>query len=141
MPMATKEEQRAYQLEWLKRRRLAAIEQFGGKCIKCGSEEDLEFDHIDKKTKVRKGDHAMWSWSEHRRNEELKKCQLLCEKCHIQKTIDERISDGRYTEPPHGTVSRYRSKIWGCKCSQCRAANTARMLRDKFLAKQRLLAA
>lgn len=28
----------------------------------------------------------------------------------------------RPTEPAHGTMARYRSTVWRCRCGQCRAA-------------------
>lgn len=50
-----------------------------GPCVKCGSFEDLELDHINPNTKE---SHCVWSWSEERRNKELAKCQCLCNSCH-----------------------------------------------------------
>ena len=56
MPCATKELQRAYQREWMARRRAA---WFADKsCVRCGSTERLEIDHVDRSTKVT---HALWS--------------------------------------------------------------------------------
>ena len=34
--------------EWYHKKRLWLIEQLGGKCVKCGSAEDLEFGHFPK---------------------------------------------------------------------------------------------
>ena len=68
-----------------RRNRQEAVEAAGGKCVKCPSTEKLQFDHIDPKQKV---NHRIWTWSPARRAAELAKCQLLCEPCHIQKTID-----------------------------------------------------
>lgn len=28
----------------------------------------------------------------------------------------------RPLKPPHGTYARYRSKVWACRCPECRAA-------------------
>lgn len=50
--------------------------------------------------------------------EELKKCQLLCKPCHIEKTVIDRgeiIARGT-----HGTISSYRY----CHCEVCRRAKT-----------------
>ncbi len=55
-----------------------------GPCRKCGSWDRLELDHVDPATKVH---HAIWSWSEKRRSEELKKCQPLCRVCHKKKSV------------------------------------------------------
>jgi len=73
---------REYQRLWIAKRR---AEFFKNKtCILCGSEENLELDHIDPSTKV---SHTIWSWSEKRRLEEIAKCQILCHDCHVRKTI------------------------------------------------------
>ena len=48
---------RDYQRQWVARRR---AEFFAGKaCVRCGSQERLELDHIDPKLKVA---HQIWSW-------------------------------------------------------------------------------
>lgn len=79
--MATKEAQREYQKLWVARRR---ADWFKNKsCALCGSQENLELDHIDPSTKVH---HAVWSWSEQRRSAELAKCRHLCAVCHMEKT-------------------------------------------------------
>ena len=63
-----------------------SMEKLGGKCVKCGATERLEFDHIDPKNKsfcitknLRMGDNE-------KLQEELDKCQLLCYDCHLEKT-------------------------------------------------------
>jgi len=61
------------------------IEKLGGKCVECGCTETLEFDHIDPSTKsfnISSGYHKPKEVLE----EELSKCQLLCNKCHIEKS-------------------------------------------------------
>jgi hypothetical protein len=60
-------------------------EKMGGKCVKCGCTEALEFDHIDPTTKsfnISAGYHKPMEVLE----EELAKCQLLCVSCHREKT-------------------------------------------------------
>lgn len=54
-----------------------------GPCQKCGSGDNLELDHINPEEKV---SHSVWSWAPRRRELELKKCQVLCRKCHREKT-------------------------------------------------------
>lgn len=57
----------------------------GGKCVSCGSAEDLQFDHIDPSHKTATVTAIMsyrWSVVE----AELEKCQLLCAACHKNKT-------------------------------------------------------
>lgn len=109
--------QRKYQLKRYHRRRKEAIAFLGDKCSKCGSIQNLELDHIDRKLKsfsIAK----IWSYTEERFWSEIKKCQVLCQKCHSDKTILERgfkIAKGN-----HGTVSSYRY----CRCTLCRAAST-----------------
>jgi hypothetical protein len=103
MPMATKELQREYTRKWVAARRAAFFKDKS--CVKCGSIERLELDHIDPKQKRRKSDHALWSWTEHKRNEEIAKCQVLCHKCHLEKTK----TDGVYLvgeKNPHSLLPK-----------------------------------
>lgn len=74
---------------WVKRR-LSAISRLGGECVHCGTNENLEFDHIDPKTKLASIARAS-SWSEKRFWEEVDKCQLLCVDCHKAKTKAEML--------------------------------------------------
>ena len=97
------------------RRRKEAIEKLGGKCAKCGSTEDLEFDHIDRTTKT--ADIAkLWTYKEHLFWEEVEKCQILCKTCHQDKSIE----DLGFTKAKgnHGTISSIRY----CKCELCKNA-------------------
>lgn len=62
-----------------------AKEKLGGKCVCCGTIENLEFDHIDDAKKeynvtnaVRNTREVFWK--------EVEKCQLLCITCHTKKT-------------------------------------------------------
>jgi len=82
MPFKNKEQKRKYQREWYANRRKQWIEA-NGPCILCGSNENLEVDHIDPNQKVT---HKIWSFTESKRNEELAKCQVLCRECHMEKT-------------------------------------------------------
>ena len=61
------------------------LEKLGGKCVECGSTEALEFDHIDpalKSFNISAGYHKPKEILEN----ELAKCQILCNKCHIEKS-------------------------------------------------------
>ena len=78
-----------------------------GPCAKCGSEKNLDVHHKDPSQKV---SHRIWSWSQKRREEELVKCEPLCEPCH----------EKLHNPGTHGTQSRYRV---GCRCSECISAN------------------
>ncbi len=110
-----KDQQRKFQREWIARNR---ANFFNGKsCVRCGSQEQLELDHIDPTKKV---SHSIWSWSQNRRDEETAKCQVLCHDCHWEKTRDDfgwRIV--------HGTLTGYSS--YGCRCVECTAANREKM--------------
>ncbi|MEM1416560.1 MAG: HNH endonuclease [Myxococcota bacterium] len=78
---------------------------FAGKsCVKCGSVERLELDHIDPAQKVT---HSIWSWSQARREAEIAKCQVLCRRCHKRKTRDQvaRLDEAKVAE----ARARYRA--------------------------------
>ena len=61
------------------------IEKLGGKCVECGCTEALEFDHIDPSTKSF-NIAAGYTKPKEVLLAEVAKCQLLCNKCHIQKS-------------------------------------------------------
>ena len=61
------------------------IEKMGGKCVECGCTETLEFDHIDPSTKSF-NIAAGYTKPKETLLVEVAKCQLLCNKCHIEKT-------------------------------------------------------
>ncbi len=87
MPYANPAKQKAAQAQWyqdtVRARRVEWLDK-NGPCRKCGSSEKLEVDHVDPSQKVT---HSVWTWAADRRNAELAKCQVLCEKCHLQKSI------------------------------------------------------
>lgn len=97
---------RDYMLRRYHERMDAARDEFGGKCMVCGSAEDLHFHHVDptnKESTVAK----MWSLSEARFRAELAKCVLICSTCHKAE---------HRTAHPHGDVRRF----WqGCTCASC----------------------
>ena len=72
-------------------RRKILIERLGGKCVKCGTTENLQFDHIDPNTKKDRTYcvSTMLGSSMERVTAEADKCQLLCSKCHLEKTYTE----------------------------------------------------
>lgn len=63
-----------------------AIEQLGGKCVRCGATERLEFDHIHPKDKSFAITKQLLMSDRKKFQEELDKCQLLCCDCHLEKT-------------------------------------------------------
>ena len=124
-----REYQRDYQRQWVARRRATFFEDKC--CVRCGSKERLELDHIDPKLKV---SHNIWSWSEARQAEEIAKCQVLCHDCHLQKTGE----DFGWGSRPHGTLTSY--KRYGCRCVECRAANATWARGSRLRNKQKQLA-
>lgn len=115
MPMRTREEQREYQRQWVAKRRAA---YFADKsCVLCGSIQNLELDHIDPLTKdpKLKSGTSLWSWSRERRENEISKCQVLCQSCHLDKTIRE---DSIRRPLLHGNAGMAKK---GCKCDLCQA--------------------
>jgi 5-methylcytosine-specific restriction endonuclease McrA len=110
---------REYFKEYYARRKSEYIALLGGKCARCGSTENLEFDHIDPKIKSFNITNFL-NFSRAKVLEELKKCQLLCYICHKKKTNKPR---------EHGTTTMYRR---GCRCGMCSGANTESMRRWKL---------
>src|SRR5574343_493641 len=81
----------AYRNKTINQNRRLIRDMFGTKCEKCGSKEKLELDHIDPSTKI----FNISSKIHHRFIKivsELQKCQLLCQKCHLVKTKEDRNS-------------------------------------------------
>ena len=116
MPILDKEKMKKYQAEWMRCRRNSFMKDKS--CAWCGATDKLELHHINPETKI---DHKVWSWSELRRNEEIKKCIVLCSHCH--RTI-KRIPEG-----VHGLVQVYQR---GCRCRECKDAQNARMRDYRF---------
>lgn len=116
---------REYKRNWIALRRKSYFKDKS--CVKCGSKERLELDHINPETKI---DHKIWSWKESRRIEELAKCQILCYNCHKEKTTLEKIN--RQTIPEnkwiHGTRNTYLNHK--CRCELCK--NNNKEWRRKF---------
>lgn len=80
-----REYHREYARNYYQEKMAAFVKQLGSKCVKCGSTNDLHFDHIEPKTK--KFSIACFnSYSKEATQKELKKCQLLCEPCHVKKS-------------------------------------------------------
>ena len=115
-----KKRQAEYQRCWMAKRRATWISILGNCCYKCGSTNRIELDHVDRKTKV---SNSIWSWKAERIVQELSKCQLLCHDCHKIKTLSE------ITLPlVHGIFRGYDK---GCRCSECRRANTEAVQRRR----------
>ena len=77
---------RLYMQERHKKQREKSIAYLGGKCVDCNSTNNLEFDHIDPKTKsFTISSKFTWAWE--KLIPELNKCELLCLPCHKNRTI------------------------------------------------------
>lgn len=110
---------RKFMLAKYHRRRREAIRKLGGRCALCGSKRKLEFDHRDPSKKS----FSLWSGtvSEERFQMELKKCQLLCQVCHRDKTL--RDLGRKLAKGTHGSLSAY-PYCGPPKCSACRKAKS-----------------
>jgi hypothetical protein len=120
MPLKDKEKYNEYMKKYMLERyyevRKRILNLLGNKCSICGSEDNLEIDHIDckeKKFNIAK----CHSLSEEKLLEEVSKCRLLCADCHHIKSIDER---GHNSRDQHGTHVCYR--YGKCRCDLCRKA-------------------
>jgi len=83
-----KEQIREQKREHRKERRAHCIEYLGGKCVKCGTTHNLQFDHIKREgKKYTIGGKLTYKFDYLK--EELDKCQLLCAPCHLDKTAKE----------------------------------------------------
>lgn len=86
----------------------------------CGSTEGLEVDHIDRHTKsFTLSDKPTAPWVVI--VEELKKCQLLCTPCHLEKS---RLAGDLPPASVCGTNSKY---THGCRCDLCKVAHNTYM--------------
>jgi len=106
---------REYFNERRKNRRLKFVDLLGGKCERCGSKDDLHFDHRrPKKKEFRIADNI--DAPEDVLLKEVKKCILMCAPCHRDKTREK----GEHGQPKslHGTLHRY--KQYGCRCGRCK---------------------
>lgn len=121
MPIRDMDKKRKTQREWVAKKKLRYIEILGGVCVKCGSVDRLEVDHIDPSTKT-VNPTKLWSRKHEIIMEELAKCQLLCKDCHQEKTSAERVANRNLQ---HGEYGMY--KWYKCRCQPCRDANSARV--------------
>ena len=67
-------------------RRKILLEHLGGKCVGCGTTENLQFDHIDRTQKSFTIGKSM-DYSMEKLIPEVEKCQLLCYNCHEIKSL------------------------------------------------------
>jgi 5-methylcytosine-specific restriction endonuclease McrA len=121
MSYKNKEEYNAYMKEYMLNRyheqKQKLLNLLGNKCVKCDNTEGLEFDHIKPSTKSF-AIAQLNTMSYSKALEEVKKCQLLCKKCHNSKSIKEQGFQEVKDKNFHGTVSSYRY----CKYDLCKEA-------------------
>lgn len=90
---AKSEKRIAYRKTWStarsRARREFYLNKLGPNCVRCGSTDRCQFDHIDPESKDRE---IAWIWtgSVEVLEQELSKCQILCWSCHHAKTGVER---------------------------------------------------
>lgn len=68
-----------------RRKKMTAIEHFGGKCQLCGymrCQSALEFHHLDQRQKQHAPSYIIMRWSWEKALAELEKCALVCSNCH-----------------------------------------------------------
>lgn len=95
-------------------RKKEAIKYLGGKCSGCGTKEKLEFDHLERKTKLANISNIL-AYNKEKFWSEIQKCQLLCRECHTKKTKKQ------LSKPiTHGIPSSYTYRK--CRCDLCRKA-------------------
>lgn len=102
---------KTYQRNWMKDRRKKYLD--GKICYFCKTDQDIEIHHLDPEQKE---SHKIWSWSDERIVQELKKCIYLCPGCH--RKFHALLSGVNFK---HGTEAAYRK--YGCRCDLCRASN------------------
>jgi hypothetical protein len=115
----SKEKNKQYLNERYKKQREFFKEFLGSECAKCRSVENLQFDHINPKEKLFNVGRLWPNKDIPKVLEELKKCQLLCESCHIEKSAkesSERMNE-KYNGFSHGTFYGWMKKR--CECDLC----------------------
>jgi hypothetical protein len=115
MPYADREMKRAYQATWYAARRMRYLK--GKHCEICGSTENLEFHHRDRRTKL---SHRVFSWKKERLEAELAKCAIWCHACHHG------FESNLMRKPFEHGLRGYRMK---CRCEICRQAKRESRIR------------
>jgi 5-methylcytosine-specific restriction endonuclease McrA len=114
---ATEWDRSAYDRQRYEAAKQQLIALLGGKCARCGTTENLQFDHVNRELK----DFAItgrWNRSQAELEAELAKCQLLCQPHHLEKTRQEIGNE-------HGGG---KTGIRKCKCELCRNRRSEHMI-------------
>jgi hypothetical protein len=110
--VTSKEYHRIYNRERYHRLRREYIELMGGKCVDCGTQDNLEFDHAIAATKSFDVGRLL-NYSKTKRDQELAKCVLRCSECHKKKSV--RMKDVNVVAHGEGLSGKR-----NCKCEPCR---------------------
>lgn len=105
------EHSRQYAKEKYHRIRSEWIDKLGGRCIGCGTDQELQFDHDDAKSKTYEIGTIIKSGHDKLANE-MAKCVLRCRPCHIEKSRRE----GDLNTVEHGGGAKGKRN---CKCDPC----------------------
>lgn len=93
--MTDRKYHREYSRNYYHKRMTEIKNRLGGRCVFCGSIENLEIHHLDPSTKQYSISKKVLSIKYDNLNEELNKCVLLCHTCHksvSQKQTKKRLS-------------------------------------------------
>jgi hypothetical protein len=125
------EKRRQYFRDRQARRRKELVALFGGKCAKCRAVDNLDFDHIDPGSMSFRLSGWAFNYSWERILKEAAKCQLLCKKCHREKTIKDLYPDTVCTVTGRGYIN--------CPCDGCRVKrnNVYRQAKREWMRKKR----
>lgn len=120
--MSVRDNLRVYMRRYIKAHYRKAMDEIinflGGQCVRCGSEKNLQLDHIDRKTKKFNISTGVRRYSRAVVWKEVKKCQLLCKSCHRKKGVEA----GDILETKHGSITMY--SRYKCRCELCRKATS-----------------
>jgi hypothetical protein len=115
MSYADPDRQREFARKWRAARRNEWFSN-NGPCRRCWSYDNLRVYYPAQSEKV---EHRLWTWKKERRDEELKKCVILCATCW------QAVRDYTYTSlRRHGTDLMYDKGK--CRCRSCTDAHAAR---------------
>lgn len=111
---------RQYMADRRAKRKQQLIEMLGGHCARCEVTDELDFDHIDPKTKSFQisGRALDKPWA--LLLEEVAKCQLLCRPHHLEKSLEN--GDLRNVEHGGGLTGKK-----NCPCTLCKARKSEYM--------------
>lgn len=88
---------KTYMRERRQKKKQEALQELGPFCHLCGSMFFLQFDHKDPSTKEDTISNMIAN-SNPETGKELIKCQTICPKCHIEKSIKEGSFDNKETD-------------------------------------------